>query len=74
MSGGIGWSGMDGILSKGFECWYDYVLTSLGDSEVLREVVRSVAMMGSSCLARYVRDRSLLQYISLSHYNCFVDT
>lgn len=65
---------MHGIVSNGSECWHDYVLTSLGDSGVPGEAVRSVAMTSSSCIARYVRIRSLLQYISLSHYNCFVDT
>ena len=61
-------------MSNSSECWHDNVLTSLGDSEVLGEVARSVAMTGSGCPARYVRNISLLQYISLSHYNYFVDT
>lgn len=53
---------MDGTVSNGSGCRHDCVLISLGDFEVLGEVVRSVAMTGNGCPARYVTDRSLLFY------------
>jgi hypothetical protein len=69
----MGWK--DGILSKSSKCRHGFLLTGSGEFEVLREVVRDVAMMGSG---RHKSDMSgignFLHYISLSsHHNYFVE-